>query len=184
MKRIIALLAACAAFPVYAADPAAAQQPAAAAAQPTASPATPAQPAAAAATQSTGTVARAQFTSAVENREPVDKVSNLLNDKNRVYFFSEIKDAANQKVTHRWEYNGKVMSEMNFDIGSDRWRVFSSKTLDPSWTGEWKVSVVDQAGSTLGASTFTYDKAPAAAANPPASAPATTAPAAAESQKP
>lgn len=178
MKRIIALLAACAALPVYAADPATAQP--AAAAQPAAPTAAPAQPAAAA--SSTATVARAQFTSAVENREPVDKVSNLLNDKNRVYFFSEIKDAANQKVTHRWEYNGKVMSEMNFDVGGERWRVFSSKTLDPSWTGEWKVSVVDEAGSTLGASTFTYDKA--AAANPPASAPATTAPAAAEPQKP
>ena len=184
MKRIIALLAACVALPVYAADPATAQQPAAAAAQPTAAPAaTPAQPAAAA-PQSTGTVARAQFTSAVENREPVDKVSSLLNDKNRVYFFSEIKDAPNQKITHRWEYNGKVMSEMNFDIGSERWRVFSSKNLDPSWTGEWKVSVLDQTGSTLGASTFTYEKAAAAAANPPASAPATTAPAAADPQKP
>ena len=183
MKRIIALLAACVALPVYAADPAATQQPAAAAAQSTAAPATSTQPAADA-PQSTGTVARAQFTSAVENREPVDKISNLLNDKNRVYFFSEIKDAPNQKITHRWEYNGKVMSEMNFDVGSERWRVFSSKTLDPSWTGEWKVSVLDQAGSTLGASTFTYEKAPAAAANPPASAPATAAPAAADPQKP
>lgn len=178
MKRIIALFAACVAFPVYAADPATAQQPAAAAA-----PATPAQPAAAA-PESNATVARAQFTSAIENREPVDKVSNLLNDKNRVYFFSEIKDAPNQKITHRWEYNGKVMSEMNFDVGGERWRVFSSKTLDPSWTGEWKVSVLDEAGSTLGASTFTYEKAAAAAANPPVSAPVTTAPAAADPQKP
>lgn len=175
MKRIIALLSACVALPVYAADPATAQP--AAAAQPAATTATPAQPAAAAAPQSTGTVARAQFTSAVENREPVDKVSSLLNDKNRVYFFSEIKDAPNQKITHRWEYNGKVMSEMNFDVGGERWRVFSSKTLDPSWTGEWKVSILDQAGSTLGASTFTYEKA--AAANPPATAPAAAAPAAA-----
>lgn len=179
MKRIIALFAACAAFPVYAADPASAQQPAAAA-QPVAAPAQPA----AAAPQSNATVARAQFTSAVENREPVDKVSSLLNDKNRVYFFSEIKDAPNQKITHRWEYNGKVMSEMNFDVGGERWRVFSSKTLDPSWTGEWKVSVLDQAGSTLGASTFTYEKAAGAAGNPPAAAPATTAPAAADPQKP
>ena len=177
MKRIIALLSVCVALPVYAADPATAQP--AAAAQPAATTASPAQPAAAAAPQSTGTVARAQFTSAVENREPVDKVSNLLNDKNRVYFFSEIKDAPNQKITHRWEYNGKVMSEMNFDVGGERWRVFSSKTLDPSWTGEWKVSVLDQAGSTLGASTFTYEKA---TANPPATAPAAAAPAAANPQ--
>ena len=178
MNRIIALLAAFAVFPAHGADPATSGQPAAAA-QPVAEPAAAAKPAAA---QSTSSVARAQFTNAVENREPVDKVSNLLNDKNRIYFFSEIKDAPNQKITHRWEYDGKVMSEMNFDVGSARWRVFSSKTLDPSWTGEWKVSVLDEAGSTLGVSTFTYQEAPAAAANQ--TAPATAAPAAADPQKP
>ena len=180
MNRIIALLAAFAVLPAYAADPATTGQPAAAAQPAAGEPAAAAKPAAA---QTTGSVARAQFTNAVENREPVDKVSNLLNDKNRIYFFSEIKDAPNQKITHRWEYDGKVMSEMNFDVGSARWRVFSSKTLDPSWTGEWKVSVLDEAGSTLGVSTFTYQEAPAAAA-PPASAPATAAPAAADPQKP
>jgi hypothetical protein len=104
-------------------------------------------------------------------------VSNLLNDKGRIYFFSELKDMANHKVTHRWEHSGKVMSEVSFDVGADRWRVFSSKTLDPSWTGEWKVSVVDESGNTLGTNTFTYVVAPPAAAAPtvpaaPAAAPA------------
>jgi len=129
-----------------------------------------------------GTVARAQFTNAIQDREPVDKVSKLLNDKNRVYFFSEIKDAADQKITHRWEHDGKVMSETSFDVGGDRWRVYSSKNLDPSWTGEWKVSVVDEAGSTLGAGTFTYEAAPAAASQPAAAQPA-AAPAAAPAQQ-
>ena len=111
----------------------------------------------------------------------MDKVSTLINDKNRIYYFSEIKDAANQKVMHRWEHNGKVMSETSFDIGGDRWRVYSNKTLDPNQTGEWKVSVVDEAGSTLGANTFTYETAkapapqsatePAAAGQPAAAAP-------------
>lgn len=162
MKKLFALLSTLAILPVYAAEYA---QPAAA--QPAANPPAASPPAAPPASQaqpqpiSTGKVARAQFTSAIQDREPVDKVSNLLNDKNRVYFFSEIKDAPNQKITHRWEHNGKVMSETGFDVGGNRWRVFSSKTLDPSWTGEWKVSVVDEAGSTLGASTFTYEAAPA-----------------------
>jgi D-Tyr-tRNAtyr deacylase len=78
-----------------------------------------------------------------------------------------------QTVTHRWERGDKVMSEVKFEVGSARWRVFSSKRLDPSWTGEWKVSVIDTNGSTLSASTFTYaaadaavDKAPAPAAAP------------------
>lgn len=185
MKKLFALLSTLAVLPIYAAEyaqPAAAQSganpPAASqpAAQPTAQPAVPAQP------KSTGTVARAQFTNAIQDREPVDKVSNLLNDKNRVYFFSEIKDAPNQKITHRWEHDGKVVSETSFDIGGNRWRVYSNKTLDPQQTGEWKVSVVDEAGSTLGASTFTYEAAPAikpvaepAAAQPAAAQPATPA---------
>lgn len=160
MKKLFALLSTLVVLPAFAAEyaqPAAAQSGAnpPAAAQPAAAPAAQAQ------TISTGTVARAQFTSAVQDREPVDKVSTLPNDKNRVYFFTEIKDAPNQKVTHRWEYNGKVVSETSFDIGGSRWRVFSNKTLDPSQTGVWKVTVVDEAGGTLGASTFTYEAAQA-----------------------
>jgi uncharacterized protein YkuJ len=180
MNRLFALLAALAVLPAYADYTTG--QPAAAAAQPAAQPAAAEQPIAR--PKSTGIVARAQFTNAIQDREPVDKVSNLLNDKNRIYFFSEIKDASNQKVTHRWEHNGKVMSETSFDVGSSRWRVFSSKNLDPSWTGEWKVSVVDEAGSTLGASTFTYENAPAAASQPASSTPAAAQPATAAPQKP
>lgn len=172
MKKVFvySLLSTLIGLPVYAADLNATGQPAAAAAQPAAAPQPAAQP------KSTGVVARAQFTSEIQDREPVDKVSNLINDKNRIYYFSEIKDASNQKLTHRWEHNGKVMSETSFDIGGDRWRVFSNKTLDPSQTGEWKVSVVDEAGSTLGASTFSYETAKAPAPSQPASAPAAAAP--------
>ncbi len=159
MKNLFVLLSALAIAPVYAAE-AVPSQSAPAPAATTQAPA-PAKPA--------GSVARAQFTNAVQDREPTDKVTNLTNDKTQIYFFTEIKDAANHKITHRWEHDGKVMSEVSFDVGSDRWRVFSSKTLDPSWTGEWKVSVVDETGGTLGASTFSYE-APKAAA--PATAPA------------
>ncbi|MEK7303975.1 MAG: DUF2914 domain-containing protein [Pseudomonadota bacterium] len=182
MKKLLALLSTLAVLPAYADEyalPAAAQSTAnqPAASQPAAQPAVQAQP------KSTGTVARAQFTSAIQDREPVDKVSNLLNDKHRVYFFSEIKDAPNQKITHRWEHDGKVVSETSFDVGGNRWRVFSNKTLDPQQTGEWKVSVVDEAGSTLGASTFTYEAAKASTPSQPAAPAAASQPAAAP-QKP
>jgi len=165
MKHLIPVLSVIAILPVQAAElkPAAAADPAAA---------SPAAAAAPAATPSTGMVARSQFTTAVQDREPVDKVTNLINDKTRVYFFSEIKDAASQKVTHRWEHDGKVVSEVGFDIGGDRWRVYSSKTLDPAQTGEWKVSIVDGDGRTLGANTFSYEAAPTPTAQPAAARPA------------
>jgi hypothetical protein len=173
MKILLALIATLVILPAYAAEYA---QPAAA--QPATNPSEAsqpvvAQPASHAQPKTVGSVARAQFTSAIQDREPVDKVSNLLNDMTRVYFFSEIKDAADQKITHRWEHDGKVMSETSFDIGSNRWRVFSSKNLDPSWIGEWKVSVVDETGNTLGASTFIYEAAKNSAPSQP-EAPAAT----------
>lgn len=107
-----------------------------------------------------GAVARAQFTRHIKNLEPVDAVSTLTNDATRIVYFTEIHDMAGQTVTHRWEYNGKIILEVPIEVGSGRWRAYSTKTLLPSWTGEWKVSVVDAAGHTLSVNTFSYLKAP------------------------
>jgi hypothetical protein len=90
-----------------------------------------------------GSVARGMFTTAVVDREPQDELTSLSNDHYSVSFFSELKNMAGQKVTHRWEYNGQVMAEVSFDVGGDRWRIHSSKNLQPIWLGEWTVSVLD-----------------------------------------
>jgi hypothetical protein len=119
-----------------------------------------------------GSVTRAAFTSAVQEREPGDSVTTLANSNTRIYYFTELKDLAGQTVTHRWEYNGKVMHEQPFEVGSARYRAFSSKTLDPLWTGEWKASVVDGSGATLSVNTFSYTQAAAPVPTAPAVAPA------------
>jgi hypothetical protein len=85
-----------------------------------AAPAPPAVPAA-------GSVARAQFTSAVRNLEPVDALMTLGNDKTRIVYFTEILNMAGQTVIHRWEYHGKIMAEIPFKVGAARWRVYSTK---------------------------------------------------------
>jgi hypothetical protein len=108
----------------------------------------------------TGTIARSAFTTEIENREPVNTVTKLDTDEHKIYYFTELKGMEGQQVTHRWEHNGKVMAEVPFQVGGPRWRVYSSKQLENDWTGEWKVSVVDGNGSTLGVNTFTYVKAP------------------------
>ena len=114
-----------------------------------------------AAARSTGTLARAALTTAVIDREPADNITQVSADKEKIYYFTEVKDMAGQTVTHRWEHNGKVMSEVKFDIGGPRWRVYSSKTLSPNLAGDWKVSVVDANGATVGANTFAYTGAAA-----------------------
>jgi hypothetical protein len=107
----------------------------------------------------TGEVARAQFTTAIEAREPVDKVTILSNDVNKVYFFSELRNLQGQSITHRWLLGGKVMAEVNFNVGGPRWRVNSSKALLPGWIGDWTVAVVDNSGVVLSEYSFQYVEA-------------------------
>lgn len=171
MNYLLAVLSTLIVVPVYAAD-AVPSQPAPT--PPAAVAPTPAPTPAAAA----GSVARAQFTSAVQDHEPTDKLTALTNDKTHISFFTELKDLDGHKVMHRWEHDGKVIYEQSFDVTSARYRTYSSKTLDPSWTGEWKVAVVDDHGGTLSASTFTYEAAAPKAAVPAASATPAAAPAA------
>ena len=109
-----------------------------------------------------GVVTRSQFTHDIKDLEPVDTISVLTNDQIRIVYFTEIHDMAGQTVTHRWEFNGKIILEVPIKVGTSRWRAYSTKTLMPSWIGDWKVSVVDAAGGTLSVNTFTYLKKPEA----------------------
>ena len=90
-------------------------------------------------------VARHQFTSAIENREPVDALTDAMN-VNPMFYFTELKGFEDSTVLHRWTFNGNVMAEVTFNVGGPRWRVYSSKRFQPEWDGEWLVEVVDQAG--------------------------------------
>jgi len=101
-------------------------------------------------------VAVATFTSDIIEREPVDNITFLENDQGRIIFFTDLRNLKGQTVTHRWELGGEILATVPFDIGGDRWRVWSSKDLRPEWLGEWKVSVVDQNDVVIATRSFTY----------------------------
>jgi hypothetical protein len=86
-------------------------------------------------------------------------ITDLSNDHHKIYFFSDLTGLAGQVVTHRWEYQGKTMAEVKFNVGGPRWRVWSSKTLLPQWTGEWRVSILDGSGNKVGGGSFNYTQA-------------------------
>ncbi|MDH5445330.1 MAG: DUF2914 domain-containing protein [Gammaproteobacteria bacterium] len=111
---------------------------------------------------SKGSVFRSAFTSAVENREPTDSLEAVSGEQNQLYFFTELRDMSGQTARHRWEYAGKVMAEVEFNVKGPRWRVWSSKSFVPGWAGNWKVSVVNGAGDVITEKNFTYETASAA----------------------
>ncbi|MDH5391942.1 MAG: DUF2914 domain-containing protein [Gammaproteobacteria bacterium] len=104
----------------------------------------------------TDNIARSIFTSRVENREPTDKVGQLSNDNKKIYFFTEVIGMSGRTVTHRWQHRGHVKAQVSFKVGSNRWRIWSSKSLQPQWLGEWIVSVMDDEGNTLKEESMAY----------------------------
>ena len=46
------------------------------------------------------------------------------------------------------------MAELNFDVGGDRWRVYSSKKLIPTMVGAWEVVVLGSDGTLIHSSEF------------------------------
>ncbi|MDH5472891.1 MAG: DUF2914 domain-containing protein [Gammaproteobacteria bacterium] len=101
-------------------------------------------------------VARSVFTTGIDNREPVDQIGQLTNDNAVIYFFTEIRGMEGHTITHRWLKEGEVQAEVAFNVGANRWRVWSSKNLDASWIGNWQVMVVDEGGNTLAQESFAY----------------------------
>lgn len=98
-------------------------------------------------------VPRHQFTRAISDREPVDKLTNATNI-NPLYYFTEIRNMNGATITHKWYYKNRLMAEVDFEIGGPRWRVYSSKRIQPDWDGIWKVEVTDKTGAILATDTI------------------------------
>jgi len=111
-----------------------------------------------------GSVSRAQFTTGVTNHEPNDEVTTLDNSNTRIFFYAVLVNLQGQEVTFRWSYNDITQAEVKQTPSSARYRTNTSKTLDPSKLGTWKVEVMDASGNVLTSKTFEYTKADASAA--------------------
>lgn len=102
-------------------------------------------------------VARAQFTTAIKDREPVDEVVLTGPPVMELYFFTDLRHLEGRTVTHRWEYEGKLISLKPFMVEGPRWRVFSKKEILPEQVGEWSVTVLDESGWPLHTELFRYE---------------------------
>lgn len=104
-----------------------------------------------------GSISQAVFTTAVEDGAPVDFLSEIENSVSEVFFYTVLEGMADQTVTHRWKYRGKVMATAEFDVKGDPDKVWSSNQMKPEWTGAWEVEVVDGGGEVIGQRTFAFE---------------------------
>lgn len=101
-------------------------------------------------------IARALFTTGIEEREPVDELTAADSSITNLKFFTELTNFEGQTVVHRWSYNGKMMAVVPFNVKGPRWRVYSSKNIIPEWIGTWAVDVMDGKGDVLSSTSLEY----------------------------
>ncbi len=105
-----------------------------------------------------GSVARSQLTSSVRAREPVDRLSSRIaigeRGQRKLFYFTELKDLNGETVFHRWEHDGRTMATLRFEVGGDRWRAYSSKTIPAKYSGDWRVVVANARGDVLASARF------------------------------
>ena len=101
-------------------------------------------------------VARGIFSTNVVDREPVDQVLILSNAVKQIYFFTDLRHYQGQTIKHRWEYQGELVMEKEFEVAGPRWRVYSQQDLDPAMTGTWTVVVSDGKNWPIYAALFQY----------------------------
>jgi hypothetical protein len=90
-------------------------------------------------------VARAQLSSAISQREPVDKLSKVaLSEIQQVYLFMELHEMQGQSIQVNWSHQGQLQASVDLDIGGPRWRTNASKRFTAQSRGEWQVTIVNQ----------------------------------------
>lgn len=94
---------------------------------------------------------RSAFTTAVEEREPTDKLSKIEKEEDgRIVFFSEITGENGKTVYHVWKNGEQEVYKHPFAVGSDKWRVWSTVSQWHYAPGEIAlVEIQDENGNVL-----------------------------------
>ncbi len=97
----------------------------------------------------------AVFCADVKDRVPQGVASSFDKAVKKVYFFTRVtKSQKPTTISHVWYWKEKKMAEVPLDVRSDNWRTWSSKKIDPSWTGPWAVKVLDENGEVVTTKNF------------------------------
>jgi hypothetical protein len=91
----------------------------------------------------------------VHDRVPTGISSSFDGSVGKLYAFTRIVGAEGEtRVYHKWYHGDELVADVPLTVRSGDWRTWSSKNVQPDWTGDWRVVVVSEDGSILGTVKF------------------------------
>jgi hypothetical protein len=101
-------------------------------------------------------VAEAVITTAVVDRQPADNLTTVAKDVGTVVCWMRISGAEGEiQVEHVWYKDDTEVARVPLRVAGSNWRTWSSKNIDPMWTGSWRVDILGPDGAVLQSVSFT-----------------------------
>lgn len=102
------------------------------------------------------TVSESAISRDVVDRVPVDADTTFPADVGRLYYWTRIDGAEGDTTVHHvWFHGDEERADLELRVGASSWRTWSTKTIMPEWTGDWRVEVRDAEGNVLETIRFT-----------------------------
>ena len=108
-----------------------------------------------------GHVQRFLITNGVRANEPVGSIAEIAEDSRvagllKVYAFADVKNLRGETLRYRWLRDGGIAADIEIEVGSARWRSYTSKYLNAQMRGAWRVELSNSDGQLLASTAFEY----------------------------
>lgn len=101
-------------------------------------------------------VADAAIATSVVDREPQGSAESFAADVGQVHCWTRIVNAGDSTtVEHVWYHGEQELARIPLVARGPSWRTWSTKTVPPDRTGEWRVDIVGPGGTVLRSLRFT-----------------------------
>ncbi len=102
-------------------------------------------------------VKRFLLVKSVSNREPkgeLNEISFTADGSAAVWVYSELIDKKGSRFKYVWLHGGKRIVTVPVNVGGNRWRSYSSKVINQSMSGAWRVELQDGKGRLMASADF------------------------------
>jgi len=93
-------------------------------------------------------ITRSILTSGIRDLEPIDSIVLLNKGKNgKLYYFTELNNLHDQKITHKWIQGEKILAEKTLYVNGNYWRAWSSVVVNGN--EDLRIEVLDSNGKVM-----------------------------------
>ena len=88
--------------------------------------------------------------------QPVEATAPIAANVGQLFYFTEV-EGGPATIQHVWIWKDQTMATVSLEVKSPRYRTWSSKRIQPEWTGQWRIEARTSDGTVLSSHDFVVE---------------------------